>query len=105
MYELTSNVNGKPSYAQSDWPYENAIWFNKENSLWVIGSKYDIGSDSGRFSTKNEFGGLTESRNKWNDGHKTLGPNEINVQCLLEGKLDTTGDPRTMQIQILRSPI
>ena len=41
---------------------------------------------------ENNFGGLTDGKNKWNylnNGWKTAGPNDVNIQCLLEGKLYT----------------
>ena len=38
-----------------------------------------------------EFGGLTDSRNKWkylnDDDFTSAGPNDVTIQCLLNGKI------------------
>ena len=87
LYNLSSEINGKPSYVESGRIL--AIWFYKD--FWLIGKTSNIGSNSGAFYTKNEFGGLTDSRNKWYylsfyDGWKEAGSNDVIIQCTRESK-------------------
>ena len=85
-YKPSSVVNGKPSFKNG----RNAIWYDDKNDDWNIGSIGNLGSATCAIYTDNKFGGLTDSRNKWkysNDGFKSAGPHDVNVQCLLEGNL------------------
>ena len=85
-YKSSSIVNGKPSFKNG----RNAIWFDDKYDDWNVGSIEYLGNDTCAIYTDNEFGGLTDSRNKWkysNDGFKSAGPHDVNVQCLLDGKL------------------
>ena len=40
-YEISSDVNGKPSYKMGD----DAIWYNGELNLWTIGSINKLGGN------------------------------------------------------------
>ena len=84
-YKSSSIVNGKPSFKRGG----KAIWYDDENDDWNIGSIGNLGTESCVIYTNNEFGGLTDSRNKWkysNEGLKLAGPNDVTIQCLLDGK-------------------
>ena len=78
-YQLSSNVNGKPSFKNS----EKDIWYNAKNHYWMIGSLDNLGGNRAAFYTKDEFGGLTDSKNRWHYfqiGWKVARPNEIILQ-------------------------
>lgn len=83
-YELSSVINGKPSFKLGN----KALWYNTKTNNWIIGSIGNLESDTGAFYTKNKFGGLTDVKNTWkywknNEWKKTPGPNDIKVECTL----------------------
>ena len=62
---------------------DKAIWYNAKNNNWIIGDISFVGSGKARFFAENEFGGLTDSENKWmfvNDEWEEAPPNDIIVQ-------------------------
>ena len=83
IYELSSKINGKPSFKFRN----KALWYNTKTNNWIIGSIGNLKSDTGAFYTKNKFGGLTDAKNAWNywknNEWNTLAPNEIKVECTL----------------------
>ena len=86
-YNSSSDVNGKPSFISG----KKAIWYDVKFNNWKIGEHVDLGSSRCYFHNT-KFKGLTDDKNTWkywNNGWKTAGPNDVNIQCLLEGKLHT----------------
>ena len=70
---------------------ENAIWYNTEMNIWIIGLVENLGSNTGKYIAKNKFGGLTDSENEWmffNDGWKVAPPNDITVQSTCKYRLN-----------------
>ena len=81
-YEISSDVNGKPSYKMGD----DAIWYNERYKSWTIGSINELGGSTGvGIYAKDNFGGLTDEKNLWrykfDNGWKSAGTNDITVEC------------------------
>ena len=94
-YKISTDFNGKPSYTFG----EKAIWYHK-NNLWIIGLIGDLGNSVMR--AKNEFAGLTDSRNHWRYWYGLREVNDINVQCTQDFECNEIGslygnkyDPKT----------
>ena len=95
IYFVSEDVNGKPSWIQMEkynpsWIIDSsAIWYNADIDSWFIGLLDYLGSKNASvwpsLYTKNEFGGLTDKRNKWNYFNEInwiqANPNDIAVQC------------------------
>jgi len=110
-YMLSSIVNGKHSYVKdlqtncfSDKTGGQAIWYDAENDLWIIGDVRVLGSKYGFIISGNAFGGLTDGKNEWHysDGYsdsipmprgklKLAQPNDINIQSKCQCTLTETG--------------
>jgi len=78
-YEISTDVNGKPSYTFGG----NAIWYRKGSpkNIWFIGQISVIGS-FGFIRAYDDFRGLTDERNLWR--YTTGGEvNDIDVQCII----------------------
>ena len=78
-YEMSTSVNGKPSWISST----NAIWCNpNDNDYWMIGKLDDIGKNFGYIHSKGMFFGENEWL-YWNGSElKTPKENDIIVECV-----------------------
>ena len=78
-FEISSNVNGKPSYSMGAF----AIWYNNEFDAWLFGSIDKIGSSIAGIAAYDDFGGLTDEKNVWfywnGSEWKIAGTNDIIV--------------------------
>ena len=84
-FEMSSNVNGKPSYSMGEY----AIWYNSEFNAWLFGSIDDIGSTITGIYAFDDFGGLTDEKNVWRywngDEWKIASTNDIIVTSCTSG--------------------
>ena len=84
-FEMSSNVNGKPSYSMGD----NAIWYHNEVNAWLFGSIDHIGSTVTGIYAFDDFGGLTDEKNVWvywnGDEYKKAGTNDVIVTSCTSG--------------------
>ena len=66
-YEKHKEINGRPSYKMDG----KAIWYLSNLNVWIIGHIENIGNRVGCFYTKDNFGGLCDSKNVWNFTNNT----------------------------------
>ena len=92
-YEISYEVNGKPSYVKDD----RAIWYVPSSNIWVISNLEVIGQDLAYIYAYDDFSGLTDTNNEWlhyfEGNWIPSSPNIINVTCKNLGTLMTTSKP------------
>ena len=85
LYEISSNVNGKPSFSNGN----NAIQYNNQLNAWLVGSNDDIGSSTAGIYAFDDLGGLTDEKNVWfywnGSVWKQAGTNDIIVTSCTSG--------------------
>ena len=84
IYEISSTINGKPSWISTS--NHKAIWFINKKNYWLMGKLNRIGNDFAEiFAKSNKYSGPFNTNNVWqyfNNGWKVAKKGDINVQCI-----------------------
>ena len=79
IYERTELVNGKPCWTLNS----EAIWYNQDHNIWIIGNLDQIGTTKGHFFTTGTLFGANED-GKWKSfiekKTRKIGKNDFSIE-------------------------